>query len=185
VITDHERLRDADLASRVAKGGRDALEQVYNQVGGAVKTIAWRVLRDEALAEDVVQEVFMTFWREPERYDEGRGSLRTYLITMAHRKAVDVVRSESARFRREERDPAPVQADIDEEVWALQVGERVRSALAELGEGEREAISLAYLGGMSYVEVAQRLGAPEGTVKSRIRSGMKKLSETLEEVRGT
>jgi RNA polymerase sigma-70 factor (ECF subfamily) len=185
VITDHERQRDAELASRVAEGGRDALEQLYNQVGGAVKTTAWRVLRDEALAEDVVQEVFMTFWREPERYDESRGSLRTYLLTLAHRKAVDIVRSESARLRREERDPAPVQPDIDDEVWALQVGDRVRSALLELGEGEREAISLAYLGGMSYVEVAQRLGAPEGTVKSRIRSGMRKLSESLMEVRGT
>jgi RNA polymerase sigma-70 factor (ECF subfamily) len=185
VITDQERGRDAELAAQVAEGKRDALEQVYNQVGGAVKTTAWRVLRDEALAEDVVQEVFMTFWRQPERYDESRGSLRVFLVTMAHRKAVDIVRSESARLKREERDPRPVHPDIEEEVWALAVGDKVRTALLELGEGERQAISLAYLEGLSYVDVAKRLGAPEGTVKSRIRSGMKKLSESLIEVRQT
>jgi RNA polymerase sigma-70 factor, ECF subfamily len=185
VITDQGRTRDAELAAQVAEGKRDALEQVYNQVGGAVKATAWRVLRDEALAEDVVQEVFMTFWRQPERYDESRGSLRVFLVTMAHRKAVDIVRSESARLRREERDPSPVQPDIEEEVWALAVGDKVRTALLELGEGERQAISLAYLEGLSYVDVAKRLGAPEGTVKSRIRSGMKKLSESLIEVRQT
>jgi RNA polymerase sigma factor (sigma-70 family) len=135
VITDQGRARDAELAAQVAEGKRDALEQVYNQVGGAVKTTAWRVLRDEALAEDVVQEVFMTFWRQPERYDESRGSLRVFLVTMAHRKAVDIVRSESARLKREERDPSPVQPDIEEEVWALAVGDKVRTALLELGEG--------------------------------------------------
>jgi RNA polymerase sigma-70 factor (ECF subfamily) len=158
---------------------------VYNQVGGAVKTTAWRVLRDEALAEDVVQEVFMTLWRQPEKYDESRGTLRVYLLTMAHRKAVDIVRSESARARREERDPVPTHPDIDEQVWALAVGDKVRAALGGLAEGEREAISLAYLEGMSYVEVARRLGAPEGTIKSRIRSGMKKLSDSLSEVART
>jgi RNA polymerase sigma-70 factor (ECF subfamily) len=180
-----DRTRDADIARDVADGKRGALEELYNQFAGAVKTVAWRVLRDEARAEDVVQEVFVAFWRQPDRYNPDRGSLRVYLLTMAHRKAVDIVRSEQARMRRELEDPTPVPPSIDEEVWALSLGDKVRSALAELADGERDAIALAYLDGLTYVEVARRLGAPEGTVKSRIRSGMRKLSTSLGDARGT
>jgi RNA polymerase sigma-70 factor, ECF subfamily len=178
-----ERERDAALADGIARGDRDSLEAVFKDVSGAVKTTAWRVLRDDSLAEDVVQDVFVTLWRDPHRFDAGRGSLRAYLLTMAHRRAVDMVRSEQARANREEREPEAVAADIDEEVWALTVGEKVRTALSGLADGERQAIALAYLHGLTYVEVAERLGAPEGTVKSRIRSGMKKLSVSLSEVR--
>ena len=175
-------VEDSVLASAVAEGDRSSLEAVFQIYGGAVKTMAMRVLRDETLAEDVAQEVFVTFWKAADRYDPGRGSLRTFLMTLAHRRAVDLVRSEEARYRREEKVPEDVQPDIEDQVWQSSLSDTVRSALDELPEPEREAIALAYFGGLSYVEVAKRLGAPEGTVKSRIRSGMRKLSVSLAEV---
>lgn len=173
---------DAALAARVAGGDRTAFEELFHAHGRAVKSVAARVLRDEALAEDVVQETFAGFWKTPLRFNSERGSLRSFLITVAHRRAVDMVRSEVARSRREQRPPDPDHFDLEEEVWSRTISETVREALDELAEGEREAISLAYLTGLSYVEVAQRLGQPEGTVKSRIRSGMRKLSVSLAQV---
>ena len=173
---------DAVLAAGVGEGDRLALEEVFDRYGGAVKAMALRVLRDDALAEDVVQDVFVAFWKAPQKFDANRGSLRTFLVTVAHRRAVDIVRSEEARFRREERVPRDTAPDIDDEVWTRSLSETVRNALAELADPEREAITLAYFGGLSYVEAAKRLGAPEGTVKSRIRSGMRKLSVALAEV---
>jgi RNA polymerase sigma-70 factor (ECF subfamily) len=170
---------DAAVAAGVANGDRGALESAFEAYGGAVKAMALRVLRNETLAEDVVQDVFVSFWKAPHKYDPNRGTLRTFLVTLAHRRAVDTVRSEEARFRREEKVPEDVAPSIDDEVWTRTLSDSVRQALEDLNEGEREAISLAYFGGLSYVEVAQRLGAPEGTVKSRIRSGMRKLSVSL------
>lgn len=170
---------DAALAIAVAEGDRDALESVFQKYGGAVKTMANRVLRNETLAEDVVQDVFVSFWKAPHKYDSNRGTLRTFLVTLAHRRSVDTVRSEEARFKREEKVPDDVVPSIDEEVWARTLSDSVRQALEGLNAGERDAISLAYFGGLSYVEVAERLGSPEGTVKSRIRSGMRKLSVAL------
>jgi RNA polymerase sigma-70 factor, ECF subfamily len=170
---------DAELVARVGKGDRSAIEVSFNAFGGAIKSLAMRVLRDEALADDVVQDTFLGFWNAPEKFDAERGSLRTFLLTIAHRRAVDIVRSEVARSRREEKPPDPDYYDVAEEVWARDLSETVRRALADLAEGEREAIALAYFGGLSYVEVARRLGQPEGTVKSRIRSGMRKLSVSL------
>ncbi|HEY5890828.1 MAG TPA: sigma-70 family RNA polymerase sigma factor [Acidimicrobiia bacterium] len=170
---------DADLAAKVADGDRDALESAFQKYGGAVKAMANRVLRNETLAEDVLQEVFISFWKAPDKYDFNRGTLRTFLVTLAHRRAVDTVRSEQARFKREEKVPEDVGPSIDEEVWTRALSDSVRKALEGLSDGEREAITLAYFGGLSYVEVAEKLGAPEGTVKSRIRSGMRKLSVSL------
>lgn len=175
--------RDADLARRVSSGDETALEIIYRAHGGAVKGIARRVLNDDTLAEDVVQDVFVSFWKAPDRYDPGKGSLRTYLLTIAHRRAVDTVRSEVARSAREERTapPEPI-IDLETEIWQRSQSEMVRGAVAALSEDERAAISLAYFGGLSYVEVARTLEQPEGTVKSRIRSGMRKLSAELGEV---
>ncbi len=172
---------DAELAAAVAEHDRAALEIAFKEHGAAVKGVAWRVLKDENLAEDIVQETFVNFWNSPAKYDSSRGTLRTFLLTIAHRKAVDVVRSEVARTRREQRPPDPVHIDVEEEVWARDLSETVRRALLDLAEGEREAIALAYYGGLSYVQVAEKLDLPEGTVKSRIRAGMKKLSRALSE----
>lgn len=174
---------DSDLAAAISERDETALEAIYRQHGGAVKTVARRVLNDDALADDVVQDVFVTLWRAPERYDASRGSLRTFLLTVAHRRAVDVVRSEVARSQREEKSPPPeTVVDLDSEIWQRTQSALVRQAVAALGDDERKAISLAYFGGLSYIEVARKLGEPEGTVKSRIRSGMRKLADVLGEV---
>ncbi len=170
---------DAELAARVVQRDRSAWEAVFNQLSGVIKMVALRVVRDESLAEDVAQDTFLGFWNAPEKFDPERGSLSSFLSTIAHRRAVDLVRSEVARSRREERPPDPEHYDVAEEVWVRTLSEAVRRALDELAEGEREAITLAYFGGLSYVEVAERLGQPAGTVKSRIRSGMKKLASSL------
>lgn len=181
-IVTNEILDDAGLVSRVGHGDESALETIYRKYGGAVAFVARKVLRDDALAEDVVQDVFVSLWRSPDRFDPNRGSLRAFLMTIAHRRAVDIVRSEEARARREDNMELPDTIDLEDEVWVRNQSERVRSAVARLGEDERRAISLAYFGGLTYVEVARTLEEPEGTVKSRIRSGMRKLSETLSEV---
>ena len=179
---DHVYRDDGDLVRRIAAGDQDALAEAFRDFGGVVKSLAWRVIRDEALAEDVVQETFVWLWRSSEKYDPASGSLRSLLLTVAHRRAVDMVRSEQARIRRESQPPDPVHSNPEDEVWTSCLSDHVRTALAGLSHDEREAISLAYHGGLSYVEVSQRLGAPEGTVKSRIRSGMRKLAKTLEQV---
>jgi RNA polymerase sigma-70 factor, ECF subfamily len=173
---------DAVLVARINEGDESALEAIYRMYGGAVAVVARKVLRDEALAEDVVQDVFVSFWRSPDRFDVNRGSLRSYLLTIAHRRAVDIVRSEEARSRREETTSPPDSIDLEDEVWARSQGEMVRAAVASLSQDERKAISLAYFAGLTYVEVARQLDEPEGTVKGRIRTGMRKLSETLSEV---
>ncbi len=173
---------DAGLVAGVIDGDEAALESIYREYGGAVKHLASRVLRDDALAEDVVQDVFVSFWKSPGNFDSERGSLRTYLLTIAHRRAVDVVRSEEARNRREDASSPGESIDLEHEVWVRSQSEMVRRAVAGLGDDERKAISLAYFGGLSYVEVAKQLGQPEGTVKSRIRSGMRKLSTALADV---
>jgi len=176
-------VEDGELAARVIDREEAALRALFDRYGGAVKSAAARVLRDEALADDVVQDTFVGFWNAPERYDSQRGTLRTFLLTIAHRRAVDIVRSEVARSRREAAPPEPDHYDVSEEVWSRNLSETVRDALTELTDDERAAISLAYLEGLSYVEVARRLGQPEGTVKSRIRVGMRKLSSSLSAVR--
>lgn len=173
---------DATLVARIAEGDRDALEAVFRLYGGAVKSMALRVLRNETLAEDTVQDVFVGFWESPERFDPARGSLRTFLVTIAHRRAVDAVRSEQARFNREEKVPEDVPGSVDDEVWSLVVSDQVRAAVESLADGEREAIELAYFGHLTYADVAKKLGLPEGTVKSRIRSGMRRLSLVLADV---
>src|SRR5688572_10766175 len=125
---------DALLAERVANRDQCALEALFEQYGGAVKAVALRVLRNEALADDVVQDTFVGFWNAPEKYDAGRGSLRTFLLTIAHRRAVDIVRSEVARARREEKPPDPDHYDVADEVWTRNLAEQVRNALDELAE---------------------------------------------------
>lgn len=174
--------RDKALADLVLRGDEAAMETVMGEHGGAVRSVARRVLHNPTLAEDVVQDTFFRFWDAPERFDARRGSLRNFLVTIAHRRAVDAVRAEVARSRRELKPPDRDHSDVVDDVWALTISENVRAALNDLPDGEREAISLAYLEGLSYVEVARRLGAPEGTVKSRIRTGMKRLAVSMSDL---
>ena len=126
--------------------------------------------------------MFLRLWNLPDRFDAARGSLRTYLLTQTHGLSVDVIRAEAARRAREERDArltSESSYDLEREVWDLTQAEYVRDALGRLSEGERRAIELAYFGGHTYREVAVLLGEPEGTVKSRIRSGLGRLRAAL------
>ncbi len=177
-------IADATLTARLADRDEHAFEMLFHRHGGAVKAVAMRVLRSEPLAEDVVQDTFTGLWTAPERFRPDRGSLQSFLTTVAHRRAVDIVRSEVARSRRELRPPEPDYSSVEEEVVQRTVSDDVRRALDQLPEGEREALALAYLEGLSYTEVARRLGQPEGTVKSRIRTGMRRLSASLAQSRG-
>ncbi len=173
---------DTGLVLALARYQQDALAEVYRRHAGAVFGLAKRLLAEQAKAEEVVQEVFLRLWRQPERFDPVRGSLRSYLLAQTHGRAVDVIRSETSRRRREEADArmtAESGYDLDHEVWDLGLAELVRGALECLHPSERRAVELAYFGGRTYREVAAELGEPEGTVKSRIRSGLMKLRVEL------
>ncbi len=179
---DLKELSDAALVVSIARWDQDALAEAYRRHSGAVFALARRVLDSAAQAEEVVQEAFVRLWTRPERFDPGRGSLRSYLLTEAHSRSVDLIRSESARRRRQDRaSQRSVVADYDvqREVDDVIVAEQVREALQGLSDGEREAIELAYFGGYSYREVARQLGQPEGTIKTRIRTGLGRLRAGL------
>ena len=178
---------DLTLIVAVARRDQAALGQLYQRHGGSLFCAALRVLSARNLAEEVVQDVFVRLWRNPDRFDPARGSLRPFLLAQAHGRAVDIVRSENARRRRETGDASAVetQTTVEDDFLDFVVGEKVREAVGSLCRTEREAISLAYFGGHSYVEVASLLGIPEGTAKSRIRSGLARLRKALVEVRST
>jgi RNA polymerase sigma-70 factor (ECF subfamily) len=173
---------DASLVVAIARYHADALAEAYRRHAGAVFGLARRVTGHPGFAEEVVQEVFLRRWTDPERFDPGRGSLRSFLLAQTHGRAVDLLRSEGARRRREESDArmaAEAGYDVDREVWDLTVSEQIRSALETIPVEERRAIELAYFGGHSYRQVATMLNEPEGTVKSRIRTGLKRLRAGL------
>jgi len=178
-------LHDASDAALVVVIGRwqeAALAEVYRRHAGAVYALARRVLNDTGAAEEVVQEVFLRLWNEPERFDPDRGSLRSFLLAQTHGRAVDLLRSDLSRRRRE--DPEAVLTaesgyDVDNEVWDLAVADHVKRAVSALPDEERSAIELAYFGGHTYRQAAAVLGAPEGTVKTRIRSGLRRMRGLL------
>ena len=176
---------DAALVVAIGRWRQDALAEAYRRHAGAVFGLASRVVNDRTLAEEVVQEVFLRLWDTPDRFDPERGSLRSYLLAQCHGRAVDLVRSEQSRRNREEKDHrqrAESGYDLEHEVWDLAVAEHVREALEQLPVEERRAIELAYFGGHTYREVADLLDQPEGTVKSRIRTGLKRLRGGLSQV---
>jgi RNA polymerase sigma-70 factor (ECF subfamily) len=173
---------DASLVVAIARWRQDALGEAYRRHGGAVFGLARRVTGDATLGEEVVQEVFLRLWNDPERFDPDRGSLRSFLLAQTHGRSVDLLRSEGSRRRREQteaRMAAEGGYDIDREVWDLTVSEQIRSVLETLPVDERRAIELAYFGGHSYREVAVMLDQPEGTTKSRIRNGLERLRAGL------
>lgn len=178
---------DAQLIVHIGRYEQAALAEAYRRHGGSVAALAQRLIRRPDLAEEVVQEIFVKLWNNPERFDPDRGSLRAFLLSQTHGRSIDLIRSEEARKRREERDhQRTVDAgyDLEHEVMDLAVAGRVKDALKDLPEGERSAIVMAYFGGYTYREAAEILGDPEGTVKSRIRSGLKKLRGSLVDVGG-
>jgi RNA polymerase sigma-70 factor (ECF subfamily) len=181
-----EDVDDTELVRRIGERRQDALAEVYRRHSGAVFALAQRITRNQTLAEEITQEIFVRLWNRWESYDPDRGSVRSFLLAHTHGRSVDLIRSESSRRMREERETRQLVAaagpTLEEEVVEMQMAEHVRGALASLHEAERSAIELAYFGGHSYREVAEILGEPEGTVKSRIRSGLKRLASSLRDM---
>jgi RNA polymerase sigma-70 factor (ECF subfamily) len=176
--------RDALLVGRICAGDDRALAAVYDQHAGLVYGLARRVTRDEQLARDVTQEVFSYLWEMPGRVDLARGSLRSYLAMLAHRRAVDEVRRHEARARAETAAAVPEPQDGPEtrvvdaatQTWR----KKHLSALLDLLPAEqRAAVRLAYYDGLTYVQVAEALGIPEGTAKTRLRSALARLRTLL------
>ena len=173
---------DATLVAAIADGDPRSLQEAYRLHEGCVFALARRLLIETSLAEEVTQEVFLRLWKDPARFDADRGTLRSFLLAEAHGRSVDLLRSETARRAREDRDGrrAVPPLDIDREVEQIEIAERVRDAVAALPPPERAAIELAYFGGHTYIEVAKLLNEPEGTIKSRIRAGLTRLREQME-----
>jgi RNA polymerase sigma-70 factor (ECF subfamily) len=177
---------DVQIIQRVVAGDQQALGELYDRWSKPAFSLARRVCADEGLAEDVVQEVFIAFWREPARFDPARGAFGSWLLTLVHHKAVDAVRRESAIRRR------TVPAAEDGEEWSVAPGPgadqaalgavvagQVRDALGRLPNEQREALALAYYGGYTQREVATLTGVPLGTVKSRMFTGVQRLRSVL------
>jgi RNA polymerase sigma-70 factor (ECF subfamily) len=177
---------DAELLRRVRAGERDAVDALYDRFRRPAFALARRILADDVLAEDVLQDVFLGVWRDPGAFDASRGSVSSWLLAQVHHKAVDAVRREESQRRRIGRAQeelglaAPTAArDVEDEAWDRVVSERVRRALRVLPTAQREALTLAYYGGYTQREVAALTGAPLGTVKTRMLAGMRRLKDEL------
>jgi RNA polymerase sigma-70 factor (ECF subfamily) len=169
---------DADLVVGITEGHERALELLYRRHGGASYALARRLLWDAAAAEEVVQDVFVRLWTEPDRFDPDRGALRSLLLMWTHRAAIDLLRRNDARRRRELQHEAMANArasSVDDEVIDLRLAEYVDETLAFLRSEHRTVIELAYLDGLTYREVALYLRRPEGTVKTWIRGALREL----------
>lgn len=174
---------DEDLVAAVAGGDEAALAGLYDRYARTAYRLALRVLRDPTLAQDAVQDAFLAVWRTAAAFDPERGRAQTWLLTLVHRRAVDVVRREQRR--RAEPLPAqlmePSEGGADEAADLRERRRRVQAALARLAPDQRQALELAYYGGLSQSELAERLGVPLGTIKSRMHVALAKLRELLDE----
>ena len=175
-------LSDEALVLLAARSEESALAELYDRYGRAAYGLALRILRDPALAEDAVQEAFLTLWRTAARFVPERSKASTWILTLVHRRAVDAVRREQRR-RADSLDWAaePSVEGVDEDAWLRLQRERVQEALRKLPDAQREALELAYYGGLSQSELAERLGQPLGTIKSRMFGGLSRLRELLGE----
>ena len=175
---------DASLVARIAVGDERALQMIYERYSPLVYGLSRRVTASTAHAEEITQEVFVYLWQNPDRFDAERGSLRAFLGAVAHRRSVDEVRRSTRRTAREDRvgsDASNLDViEISDTVERSQTAERVRAAVSSLPEQQREAVLLAYFGGCTFRQVAEQLGIPEGTAKSRLRLGLSKLAVLLE-----
>jgi RNA polymerase sigma-70 factor (ECF subfamily) len=169
---------DADRAvlARVTDGELDALQELYDRYRTMAYSIALRITTDASLAEDVVQDAFLGAWRNAARYVEGRGSVKTWLLSIVHHRAIDAVRRRRPTTELPESEAPPPATLTVPDIWNEVAGsldrEEIGAALATLSDVQREAIELAYFGGLTQVEIADRTGAPLGTVKSRVRLGL-------------
>jgi RNA polymerase sigma-70 factor (ECF subfamily) len=175
-------VEDAGLLARIAEGDERALETLHERFAGPVYGIALRVTRAERFAEEVKQDVFMAVWRDPRRFDAARGSLGPWLLTLARNKAIDLVRrEESVRRRTADVDLELTEApdDVHDQVWQTLRRERIHASLERLPEEQRRAVQLAFLRGLTHVEVAEAEGIPLGTAKTRIRAALLKMRDDL------
>jgi RNA polymerase sigma-70 factor, ECF subfamily len=181
---DLAHLSDEALVELVARGEESALAELYDRHGRVAYGLSYRVLRDEALAEDAVQEGFLSLWRTAASFVPERSKASTWILTLVHRRAVDIVR------REERRRTDPLESVVDEGQASASVEdsamlrlerERVQDALRKLPDAQREAIELAYYGGFTQSELADRLGEPLGTIKSRMFAGLTRLRELLDD----
>jgi RNA polymerase sigma factor (sigma-70 family) len=181
----HAHLSDEALVALVARGDEDALGELYDRQGRIAYGLALRILRDERLAEDAVQEAFLAVWKSAIAFRGERAKASTWIHTLVHRRAVDLVRREQRR-RAEPLDEelagrlSDAGTPTEDAAWLRFERERVQAALAELPDAQREALELAYYGGFSQSELAERLGVPLGTIKSRMFAGLTRLRELLE-----
>ena len=175
---------DVSLVARIAVGDDRALRMVYERYSPLVYGLARRVTASTAHAEEITQEVFVYLWQNPDRFDAERGTLRAFLGALTHRRSVDEVRRSTRRVAREDRvgtDATTLEMfDVGDGIERSQTAERVRAAVSSLPDQQREAVLLAYFGGCTFRQVAERLGIPEGTAKSRLRLGLSKLAGLLE-----
>jgi RNA polymerase sigma factor (sigma-70 family) len=177
----HAHLSDEALVALVARGDESALAELYDRVGRVAYGLAFRVLRDERLAEDAVQEGFLALWRTAAAFRAERSKASTWILTLVHRRAVDLVRREDRRRGEPlESAPEPAARDTLEEEAELGFQRKVvREALLRLPPEQREALELGYYGGLTQSELAERLGQPLGTIKSRMFTGLARLRDLL------
>jgi RNA polymerase sigma-70 factor, ECF subfamily len=177
-----EHLSDHGLLALVARGDRDAFARLYDMYAGPAYSLALRVVRDRELAADVVQDAFLTIWNQAGKFDAARGQPSTWILTVTHHKAVDMVRREERR-RADAIDEAPETPDaappVEDQAWQGVAREQVRSAMAKLPDPHREVLELAYFAGYTQSQLAERLAVPIGTVKSRTFAAMNALRELL------
>jgi len=176
-------LSDEAVVALVARSDEDALAELYDRFGRVAYGLARRVLRDDKLAEDAVQEGFLSAWRNADRFMPERAKASTWLLTFVHRRAVDLVRREDRRRAEplvDSTEPTPAES-AEDDAWLRFERERVQHALRQLPDQQREALELAYYGGFTQTELAERLGQPVGTIKSRMFTGLARLRELLAE----
>jgi RNA polymerase sigma factor (sigma-70 family) len=175
-------LSDEALLALASRADESALGELYDRYGRVAYGLALRVVRDRALAEDAVQEAFLAVWRSAGSFLAEQGKPSTWILTLVHRRAVDLVRREERRRAEPLENVAqPTGEATDEEAWLRAQRQVVQEALRKLPHDQREAIELAYYGGFTQSELAERLGQPLGTIKSRMFTGLRRLRELLAE----